>query len=86
MSIRKDTNMSFLLFGGLFGMGFSNIHLYFNLPDKNKFVMHIRHLKKTLNRGLVYEKVYGVIIFNQQFCLIPYIDRSTVKKQSKIVF
>ena len=35
-----------------------------NLHDKNKFVIHLRNLKKALNRRLILKKFHGVIKFN----------------------
>ena len=37
-----------------------------NLYDKTEYVIHIRNLKRTLNHGLVFIKVYRIIKFNQK--------------------
>ena len=37
-----------------------------NLHDKTEYVIHIRNLKQSLNRGLVLKKVHRVIKFNQK--------------------
>ena len=37
-----------------------------NLYDKNEHVIHIRNLKRALNRGLVLKNVYRVIITNKK--------------------
>ena len=36
-----------------------------NLHDKAEYVIHIRHLKQTLNHKLVLKKVHRVIRINQ---------------------
>ena len=48
--------------------------------NKEKYVIHIRALKKALNRGLVFKKVHRVIQFNQKDWLKPYIDYE-IKKE-----
>ena len=40
--------------------------------------MHIRNLKQALNHGLILEKVHGVIKFNQNARLKPYIDENAI--------
>ena len=50
-----------------------------NLPDKTEYVIHIRNLKQTLNNGLVLKKVHGVIKFNQNALVEPYIDMKKKK-------
>ena len=47
------------------------------MEDKEKYVIHIRVLKKALNHGLVLRKVQRVIQFNQEDWLKPYIDVNT---------
>ena len=55
-----------------------------NLHDKTEYVMHIRNLKQTLNHGLVLEKVYIVIKFNQNASLKLYIDKNNdLSKKAK---
>ena len=52
-----------------------------NLHDKKEHVIHIIRFKKALNCGLVLKKVHGVIKFNQEACLKPYIDIDTELKK-----
>ena len=54
-----------------------------NLHDKTEQVIHIRTLKKALNRGLVCKKAHKMIKFNQNAWLKPYIDMNTDLKKSK---
>ena len=55
-----------------------------NLHDKTEYVIHIRNLKQALNLGLILEKVHGVIKFNQNAWLKPYIDMNTdLRKRAK---
>ena len=48
-----------------------------NLYDKNKYVTHIRSLKRALNHGLILKKVHNVTQFNQETWLKEYIDMKT---------
>ena len=48
-----------------------------NLYDKESYVVHIRSIKQALNHGLILKKVHGVIQFNQEAWLKPYIDMNT---------
>ena len=48
-----------------------------NLHDKKNYVIYIRTLDQALKHGLVLEKVYHVIEFNQRAWLKPYIDFNT---------
>ena len=48
-----------------------------NLPNKKKYVVHIRSLKQALNHGLKLKKVHRIIEFNQEAWLKPYIDINT---------
>ena len=48
-----------------------------NLHDKRNYFVHITALNKALSHGLVLEKVYQVIKFNQGAWLTPYIDFNT---------
>ena len=54
--------------------------LAWNLYDK-KYVVHIRSLKQTLNHGSILKKVHGVIQFNQEAWLKPYIDMNAKKRK-----
>ena len=52
--------------------------------DEKSYVVHIRPLKQTLNRGVILKKVHRVIQYNQEAWLTPYIDMNTeLRKQSK---
>ena len=48
-----------------------------NLYDKKNYVIHIRALDQALKHGLILEKVYPVIKFEQSAWLAPYIDFNT---------
>ena len=48
-----------------------------NLRNKNKYVVHIKSLKQTLNHGLKLKKIHRIIEFNQKAWLKPYIDTNT---------
>ena len=48
-----------------------------NLPNKKKYVVHIRSLKQALKYGLKLKKVHRIIEFNQESWLKPYIDMNT---------
>ena len=55
-----------------------------NLYNKKNYVVHIRSLKQALNHGLILKKVHGVIQFNQEAWLKPYIDMNTeLRKKAK---
>ena len=45
--------------------------------NKEKYVVHIRALKRALNHGLILKKVHKVIEFRQEAWLKPYIDMNT---------
>ena len=45
--------------------------------NKEKYVVHIRALKRALNHGLILKKVHRVIEFRQEAWLKPYIDMNT---------
>ena len=45
--------------------------------QKEKYVVHIKALKKALNHGLILKKVHIVIKFNQRAWLKPYVDMNT---------
>ena len=53
------------------------LELVSSIEDKQKYVIHIRTLKQTLNHGLVLTDVHRVIKFNQEEQLKPYIDMNT---------
>ena len=50
--------------------------------SKNEKVVHIRNLKQALNHGLILEKVYRMIRFNQDEWLKPYIEMNTKLTQT----
>ena len=57
-----------------------------NLQNKTEYVIQIRNLKQALNHRLVLKNIHGVIKFNQNVWLKPYIDMKTdlrkkIKKQ-----
>ena len=55
-----------------------------NLRGETKYIMHIRiffFFKKALNGGLVLNKVYKLIKFNQNAWLKPYIDLNTAPRE-----
>ena len=55
-----------------------------NLHDKNEYIMHIRHLKKSIKSWISFEKIHYVIKFNQNAWLKPYIDMTTdLRKKAK---
>ena len=61
------------------------------MHDKKEYVIHIRNLKQALNQGLVLEKLYRVIKFDQKAWLKPDIDmnkelRKNRKNNFKIFF
>ena len=60
-------------------------NLVANLHDKTECVIiHIRNLKQALNHWLVLKKVHKVINFNQNACLISYININTdLRKNEK---
>ena len=45
-----------------------------SLQDKCEYVVHIKSLEQALNHGLILKTVHGVISFNQNECLKPYIE------------
>ncbi|XP_057310573.1 uncharacterized protein LOC130648537 [Hydractinia symbiolongicarpus] len=54
------------------------------LSDRKDYVIHIRALDQALKHGLVLDKVYRVIEFEQSAWLKPYIDFNTdLRKKSK---
>ena len=48
-----------------------------SIEDKEKYVLHIKALKQSLNNGLVLKDVHRVIKFDQEAWLKPYIDMNT---------
>ena len=58
-----------------------------DIEDKEKYVAHIRALKKALNHELILKKVHRVTQFNQEAWLKPYIDMNTgLRKEAKNEF
>ena len=58
-----------------------------SIEDKEKYVIHIRALKQTLNHGLKLKKVHRVIQFNQEIWIKPYIEMNTqLRKRVKNEF
>ena len=58
-----------------------------NLHDEIEYVIHKSNLKQALNHGLVLEKVHGMIKFNQNAQLKPYIDmKKDLRKKAKTDF
>ena len=57
-----------------------------NIEGKEKYLVHIKVLKQTLNHGLVLKKVHRVIQFNQKDWLKPYIDLNTkLRKNNRLI-
>ena len=55
-----------------------------SIEDKEKYVIHIRALKESLNHGLKLKNVRRIAQFKQKAWLKPYIDMDTeLKKGSK---
>ena len=54
------------------------------MHDKKEYFIHVRNLKQEFNHGLVLEKVYRVITFNQKAWLKPYIDINTELRNQKL--
>ena len=48
-----------------------------NLRDKKNYVIHIRVLDQVLRHGLILERIYSAIQFNQMDWMKPYIDFNT---------
>ena len=48
-----------------------------DLNDKTEYVIHIRNLTQTLNRGLVLKMLHRIIKFKQKTWLKSYIDANT---------
>ena len=61
--------------------------VFCSIVDKEKYVIHIRALKQSLNHGLKFKKVHRVIKFQRQAWLKPYIDINTkLRKEAKNEF
>ena len=55
-----------------------------NLFNKKKYVTHINLLKQALNHGLKLKKIHGIIEYNQEAWLKPYVDMNTeLRKAAK---
>ena len=52
-----------------------------NFYNKKKNVVHINSLKQALNHGLKLKKIHGIIEFNQEAWLKPYIDMNTALRK-----
>ena len=52
-----------------------------NFYNKKKNVAHINSLKQALNHGLKLKKIHGIIEFNQEAWLKPYIDMNTALRK-----
>ena len=58
-----------------------------SIEDKEKYVIHVRALKQTLNHGLKLKKVQRTVQFKQKAWLKPYIDMNTeLKKKAQNEF
>ena len=53
-----------------------------NVQNKDNYLVHIRALKKALDHGIIFKKVYRVIEFRQEAWLKPYIDMNTEKRMN----
>ena len=54
-----------------------------SIEDKEKYVIHVRALKKALNHGLKLKQAYRIIQFKQKAWLKPYIDRKIELRKKK---
>ena len=58
--------------------------LVFSIEDKEKYVIYINALKQALNHGLKLTNVHGIIRFDQEAWLSPYIEVNTeLRKRAK---
>ena len=58
-----------------------------NLRNKNKYVIHVRALAQALEHGLILERIYRAIEFNQSAWMKPYIDFNTkLRSLAKNIF
>ena len=58
-----------------------------SIEDKEKYVIHIRALKQTLNNGLKLKEVHRIIKFQQKSWLKPYINMNTqLRNEAKSKF
>ena len=57
-----------------------------NVLDKTEYLIDMINLKQALNYRLVLRKFHGLIKFNQNAWLKPYIDMNTdLKKKAKMI-
>ena len=57
-----------------------------NVLDKTEYLIDMINLKQALNYRLVSRKFHGLIKFNQNAWLKPYIDMNTdLKKKAKMI-
>ena len=55
-----------------------------SIEDKEKYVIHIRASKQSLNHGLILKGIHRVVQFNQEAWLKPYIDMNKkLRKEAK---
>ena len=52
-----------------------------NSHDKTEYFIHKKNLKQALNHGLIFKKVYRVIIFNQKSRLKSHVDMNAKLRQ-----
>ena len=57
-----------------------------NLHDETEYVIYVSDLKQALNHGIVFKKVHGIINFNRNAWLKPYINmNTTLKKLHRVI-